>query len=110
MQIIKKNKYTLISSDENSFTDFYASFLNTLPQLEKEHIIIEISNKINIKKEDFLLFLATAEQKKDSGTSFVIINAMVNVDDLPENLNIVPTLIEAEDILEMETMERELGF
>jgi hypothetical protein len=33
----------------------------------------------------------------------------MNADDFPENFNIVPTLIEAEDILEMENMERELG-
>lgn len=32
------------------------------------------------------------------------------MDDFPENFNIVPTLIEAVDILEMEAMERELGF
>ena len=32
------------------------------------------------------------------------------MDDYPEDFNIVPTLIEAEDIIEMENMERELGF
>ena len=32
------------------------------------------------------------------------------MDDFPEYFNIVPTLIEAEDIIEMEAMERELGF
>jgi hypothetical protein len=32
------------------------------------------------------------------------------MDDFPENFNIVPTLTEAEDVLEMESMERELGF
>ncbi|MGK0448376.1 MAG: hypothetical protein ACJA2M_002166 [Polaribacter sp.] len=34
----------------------------------------------------------------------------INIHDFPENFNIVPSLIEAEDILEMEAMERELGF
>ena len=51
-----------------------------------------------------------AEQKKENGTSFVVLNSSVNADDFAENLNIVPTLQEAEDILEMETIERELGF
>ncbi len=109
MQIEKKEKYTLISSDENSFSDFYSSFLNTLSQLKDEHIILEISDKINVKKEDFFLFLSTSEEKKENNKSFVIINTMINVNDFPENFNIVPTLIEAEDILEMEAIERELG-
>ena len=51
-----------------------------------------------------------AEQKKENGTSFVVLNSSVNADDFDENLNIVPTLQEAQDILEMENIERELGF
>jgi hypothetical protein len=34
----------------------------------------------------------------------------VNVDDFPETFNIVPTLVEAEDVIEMENIQRDLGF
>ena len=34
----------------------------------------------------------------------------VDADDFPETFNIVPTLQEAKDVLEMEEIERELGF
>ena len=51
-----------------------------------------------------------AQEKKNNGTSFVIVNAKANIEDFPEDFNIVPTIIEAEDILEMEPIERELGF
>ena len=108
--IEKKEKYTLISSDENSFTDLYNSFIKEIQNNNEEHIFLKFSDKINVNKEDFLLFLSIAEQKKEIGTSFVIVNNMINIDDFPENFNIVPTLIEAVDILEMEAMERELGF
>lgn len=110
MVIEKKEKYTLISADENTFSDFYTSFLENEKLLEKEHLIVQISPKISTKKEDFLLFLSKSGQKKQNGTSFVIINEIVNVDDFPDDFNIVPTLIEAEDIIDMEAMERELGF
>jgi len=110
MKILKKEKYTLISSDENSFSDFYTAFVNELPRLKEEHLILELSDKFKTSKEDFLLFLNIAEKKKEKKSSFVIVNKTINVDDFPDNFNIVPTLIEAEDILEMEAMERELGF
>ena len=110
MLIEKKENYTLISSNENSFLDFYTSFLKKENELEKENLILQISNNINTTKEGFLLFLSIAEQKKENGTSFVIVYNNVNIDDFPENFNITPTLIEAEDILEMEAFERELGF
>ena len=110
MQIDKKEKFMLISLDENSFSEFYNSFLNEEKKLQKEHIIIQVSNNINVSNEEFLLFLGKAVQKKESGTSFVIVNSEIDVDNFPENFNIVPTLQEAEDVIDMENMERELGF
>ena len=110
MQIENKEKFTLITSDEKNFTEFYNLFLETNKSLEKEHLIIQILEDINISTKDFLLFLDIAEQKKENGTSFVIVNNKLNIDDFPESFNIVPTLQEAEDVLEMEAIERELGF
>ncbi|MFY9242850.1 MAG: hypothetical protein WAO74_07465 [Polaribacter sp.] len=110
MKITKKDTFTLISSDENSFREFYESFLQKEKEFKNEHLVLEISEKINPNTEDFLLFLSIAHRKQQNGTSFVIIKSNVNVDNFPEDFNIVPTLIEAEDILEMEAIERELGF
>ena len=110
MNIENKKNYVLISSDENSFSEFYGLFLDKVANYKKNHLIIHISDKTKTTKEDFLLFLDIAIQKKKNKTSFVIIADALNVDYFPENLNIVPTLIEAEDVIEMENMERELGF
>lgn len=110
MQIKEATNYTLISSDEDSFKEFQKSVFKRINDFDKNHLIIQISEELSIDKKDFLLFLKIAEQKKENGTSFVVLNSSVNADDFAENLNIVPTLQEAEDILEMETIERELGF
>ena len=110
MKIDKKDTYTYITTEENSFSEFYNAFLIEEQKLQKENIILEISNNINASIKDFLLFLRIAEQKKENGTSFVIINSDINIDDFPEDFNITPTLQEAVDVLEMEAMERELGF
>jgi len=110
MLIEKKENYKLIYSDENSFSKFYSSFLKKEKEFDKENLIVQISNEINITKEDFLLFLSIAKQKKENSTSLVIVYKDINIDDFPEDFNIVPTLVEAEDIIEMEAIERELGF
>ena len=110
MQIKEATNYTLISSDEDSFKEFQKSVFKKINDFDKNHLIIQISEELSIDKKDFLLFLKIAEQKKENGTSFVVLNSSVNADDFAENLNIVPTLQEAEDILEMENIERELGF
>lgn len=110
MQIQKKEKYTLLIADESSFDEFYQSFLEKTASLSNEHLILNLSNFNSLNKKDFLLFLSIADEKKENGTSFAIVNTVANVDEYPESFNIVPTITEAEDVLEMEAIERELGF
>jgi len=110
MLIEKKTAFTLITSDEKTFSEFYNNFLLEEKKHTKEHLILHISNNINANIKDFLLFLEIAKNKKQNGTSFVIINSNINIDDFPDHLNITPTLQEAEDVLDMENMERTLGF
>ena len=110
MQIEKKDKYTLISSDENTFEAFQNSLLEKINDFENAHLILQICKKINVKDKDFSLILDIAENKQEKNTSVVIMNADLNLDNFPEHINIAPTMQEAEDILEMEAIERELGF
>lgn len=110
MLITRKTNYTLIASDGNSLKEVQTLLFENIKSFETVHLIVQISKKVNIDPKEFLLFLDIAEQKQQNGTSFVVVNATVNIDDFPETLNIVPTLQEAEDILEMEAIERELGF
>ena len=110
MQIEKKVNYTGIFSDEKTFSDFYNSFLIENKKFQKENLIIVISDNFSPSLEEFLLFLKLSKQKKESGKSFVMVNANIDIDDFPDYFNIVPTLQEAEDVIEMEAIERELGF
>ena len=64
MQIEKKDIYTFITSDENSFSEFYNSFIIEEKKLQKENLIVQISNNSNASTKEFLLFLSIAEQKK----------------------------------------------
>lgn len=110
MLITKRKKYTLISSDEKSFSDFFSSFLSKKNDFEHEHLVVLISDTIIASDKDLMLFLDFSKKKKENGTSFVIVNSSINIDDFPESFNIVPTIIEAEDILDMEEIERALDF
>lgn len=110
MLVDQKENYTLLTADEATFLEFYTVLKTFEEKHKKEHFIINFSNKINISKQDYLLLLTMATQKKENGTSFVLIKKDVQVDDFPEAFNIVPTLTEAIDVLEMEAIERDLGF
>ena len=105
MNIQKKESYTLASIG-TSFDELTAE----LDDLKSNHLVVEVSENLNIDDTIISLFLELATSFKQNGMSFVVVKSGIDIDDFPENLNIVPTLQEAEDVLEMEAIERDLGF
>lgn len=110
MIIHKTEKYTHIKSDQNSIQQFFSNFENRYTEFKNQHLIIDFSERFNIKIEELVLFLSLSAKHKGNGTSFVLICTGVNIDDIPDELSVVPTLNEAMDILEMDAIERDLGF
>lgn len=110
MNIEQKENYIYITSKSTDFGAFFSDFELKYSEFEKKHLIIEISDDINISENDISLFLKYAEQHQTNGTTFVVVKSNIDVDNFPEWFNIVPTLQEAEDVLEMEEIQRDLGF
>lgn len=110
MKISQKDTYTLISSTENSFSEFFKVFKSENAESIENHKVVQLSENLNTTLEDLSLFLNIASEHRSNGISFVIVCNEIDIDDIPDEINIVPTLQEAEDVLEMEAIERDLGF
>lgn len=110
MIVTKNKKYTLIKPTQISVAQFFEEFKGRYPEFNGEHVIIDFSDKINIEIKEIFLFLKLSVQHRKNGTSFVLVCKGISVDDLPDELNVVPTFNEALDILEMDAIERDLGF
>ena len=110
MKITKTEKYTLLKPAEESLDLFLNNLEKNLLEFNGEHLILDFSEKINTNLKDLLLFLKISNQHKQNGTSFVVIFEGIDIDEIPEELNVVPTFTEALDILEMDAIERDLGF
>lgn len=109
MQIQKCKTYTLLTVRKKTIQEVIKAILSN-KDLNNEHLIVNYSQKNKLSIKELLLHLHLAEEKKKHGTSFVVVYSKADVDKIPETLNIVPTIEEALDILEMETIERDLGF
>ena len=57
-----------------------------------------------------MLLLELSTSHRENGTSFVIVCKDIDIDEIPDEINVVPTFTEALDILEMDAIERDLGF
>jgi len=101
---------TICKSDEKSINDFIVNFSKKFTNFKNENLIIDISDNKGEKTENILLFLQYSEKHRKNGMSFVIVFEGINYDDIPNQIIAVPTLEEAKDIIEMENIEKDLGF
>lgn len=110
MHIERKENYILIKSGDILFKDFFDFFTSEHDNYSNNSVIVNISSKVLAKEEEISLFLDYGQIHQENGTSFVVVYPKINVDNFPDTFNIVPTLLEAEDLLEMENIQRDLGF
>ena len=104
MVVSEKNQYTLIKLQESSFDEFEKRFA----EINSNHIIVILSENYTMNKKNISFFLEAAKIQKINNKSFIVVKNGIDIDEIPELLNITPTLGEAEDVLEMEAIERDL--
>ena len=108
MKIETTEAYTLIIPEEKSILEFKNAFNLKFDSSKNEHILINFSENFNTTSRKIELFLDTANTYRENGTSFVLIVKGIEIDTIPDEINAVPTLSEAIDVLEMDAIEREL--
>ena len=96
-------------SDDREFEIFFNSFVEKNANFKKTNLILDFSSLINIDLKKILLFSQLSESHRNNNKSFVIVCKGLIYDELPDELVVVPTFKEAEDIIEIEDIERDLG-
>ena len=111
MKIEKKENYTVISPSETTFGDFFSTINAEISVYKNDHIFVDLLNTYAVNAEDLSIFTEISNKKKAAKTSFILIADSIEIDAIEdETLSIVPTMQEAEDVLEMDAIERDLGF
>jgi len=100
----------IFKNDKKSIADFFLDFSKKYINFKDKNIILDFSMTKEADIENILLFLPLSKQHRNNGMSFVIIVNGIEVDEVPDEIIIVPTTSEAKDIVEMENIERDLGF
>ncbi len=116
MIINQTKSYTIVEPSRNNglkeneiILNFHKEFNEKYPNFNKVNLIINFSNNINTDLKEILLFSQYSVEHKKNKKSFVIVCNGIKFDKLPNELVAVPTLNEAEDIIEIEDIERDLG-
>jgi len=101
---------TVITQEKATLSQFVARINEIYDELKNNNIVINLFSLASLKAADLNEFLLLSEKHKAVHHSFVLVTNKVNFDDISEALTIAPSLTEAHDLIEMEEIERDLGF
>jgi hypothetical protein len=111
-----KDEYVILKPDsqgakeeDNTLELFFSELKEKISTFSSSNLILDFSEIVNTDVTKILLFSPLSGKHKDRNKSFVIVSEGINVEEIPEDLGVVPTLQEAIDIVEMENIERDLG-
>jgi hypothetical protein len=101
---------SIITQESASITELAKKLQVLYNRFKNDNIIVNLTSLRPLISQDVIEFLQISNQHRKAKHSFIIVTNKVNVDDMPDELVVVPTLHEAYDVIEMEEIERDLGF
>ncbi|KQO24788.1 ribonuclease Z [Flavobacterium sp. Leaf82] len=110
MKVDQKGHTVTIKDTQKDFKSFLEKVTQQFKTFEKQNIIIDLTADSELSESDLKLFLPLAKQQKKAKKSFVIVVDDLDFNAISDKLVVVPSLLEAHDIIEMEEIERDLGF
>lgn len=110
MKITHKDNYIILTPEKEDIAEFVKYLIKNHSDFKKDNVVIDIIKYDALSQQELLLFLEVSNMHRSQKRSFVIVNDSINIEGIPEELILAPTLLEAGDIIGMEELERELGF
>lgn len=109
MKISEKENYTLIEPLEAPVVDFVSVLTEKHTEFEQQNVVVSLLAYHSLKKEEVMGFLEISKAHQMHNKSFVLVSNAITIDELPEEIVLVPSLKEAEDLIQMDEIQRDLG-
>lgn len=110
MKVDKKGHTTTIKDTQGNIQLFLEKVTSEHNGFKTQNLILDITNDKNVTVKDMKAFLNLSKLHRKEKKSLVIVAENIDFNDVPTQLIVVPSLLEAHDIIEMEEIERDLGF
>lgn len=112
MIVSQEGNTKIITQQQSSYSDLASLLLDAYDDYANDNVIVVLNStlKKSVDSSEILEFLNFSNQHRANKHSFVIVVKEFDVEAFDQDLIVVPTLQEAKDIIEMEEIERDLGF
>lgn len=110
MILDQNNNTTIITQEKASVVEMAKKIQTLYPKFKNNNVIVVLTTLKTISLEDINHFFEISNKHRAAKHSFVIVSERIDLHAVPDQLMVVPTMQEAYDIIEMEEIERDLGF
>jgi hypothetical protein len=110
MIIDRDGNTTIIAQENASVKTLVHNIEQAYDTYKNYHLVVRLSSLEKVALEDIIEFLRLSNNHRSAKKSFVVVSDKADLKEMPDEIVVVPTLQEAFDIIEMEDIERDLGF
>jgi hypothetical protein len=110
MKVEEKGHTVTIKDTQGDAAAFLGKVTTEYNSYKERNIVLDLSNDGSITLDGLLKFLPLSNKHRKAKKSFVIVAKDIDFNEVPDEMIVVPTSLEAHDIIEMEEIERDLGF
>ncbi len=111
MKVKTEGNTTIIKDTQENAAAFLEKISLQYSSLVLQNLILDLSKKLDATAADVLLFSELSAKHKKSGKSFIMVmHEKFDFNEATDEVMLVPTMREAHDIIELEEIERDLGF
>ena len=110
MKVDQKGHTTIIKDTQGDIQNFLNKLTHEKGSLKKQNLILDVTHDKNVALSDIKLFSELVKAHSSNKKSIVIVASDIDFNAVPTQITVVPSIQEAHDIIEMEEIERDLGF
>ena len=110
MKVEQKGHTTVLKHTLNNVEAFVEKITNQYHEFQTQNLILDLSQAKEVSDSCLLHFKDFSKMHTKAKKSVIIVTDKVNIDEIPDYLNVVPSVLEAFDMIEMDEIERDLGF
>lgn len=110
MKVETKGHTTTIKDTEGNILMFLQKVISQYNSFKDYNLILDVTHDKTADVKSIKLFADLSKKHKKLKKSFVIVAENIDFNEVPSSILVVPTLLEANDMIDMEEIERDLGF
>lgn len=110
MKVEQKGHTAILKETKGDVNAFAENISNQYTTYGKLNLILDLTHDSNVVLQDLVAFKDLAKKHKTAKKSLVIVAQDIDFEEAPSYLVVVPSVLEAHDMIEMDEIERDLGF